>query len=112
MNVSISSHGAARVIVPQGRIDSVTSEEFERRLLEEWGRGARWFVFDLSALEAITSGGLRVFVSLAKRLREEGGMRFAGLKPAVKQVFDLTGLSLRVELFPARADALADYPPG
>ena len=37
---------------------------------------------------------------------------FYGDKPAVKQVFDLTGLSLRVELFPARADALAGYPPG
>jgi anti-anti-sigma regulatory factor len=47
-----------------------------------------------------------------KRLGAAGGkLCFAGLNKPVRQIFDIAGLSLRVEMCPTVEEALQKYPP-
>ncbi len=47
-----------------------------------------------NAVEYISSAGLRVFLMLARKVKESGGrLALCGLGASVKQVFDLAGFS-------------------
>jgi stage II sporulation protein AA (anti-sigma F factor antagonist) len=61
------------VVSPQGRLDSVTSTNFERDLLENIDSGATRLLLDFSKLDYISSAGLRSVLLAAKRIRASGG---------------------------------------
>jgi anti-anti-sigma factor len=49
-------------------------------------------VVDLSGVDYISSAGLRVMLTLAKRVRDrKGALALTGLEDAVRQVFELAG---------------------
>ncbi len=96
------------VLAPVGRIDAVTSNELEARLLAlVAARGVR-LVVDLQGVEYISSAGLRVFLRVAKRLKEQSGrLALCALGPAVRQVFELAGFLALFEVETERALALS-----
>lgn len=98
----------AIVVAPVGRIDAVTSDDLERRLLVlVAARGAR-LVVDMQAVEYISSAGLRVLLRLAKKSKEQAGrVVLCALGPAVRQVFELAGFLALFEIEPERGRALA-----
>jgi stage II sporulation protein AA (anti-sigma F factor antagonist) len=82
------------LLSPQGRLDSHNSPELERRALLEIGGGAKRLVIDLSAIDYISSAGLRAFLAVAKKLKEPPGrLVLCGMAPSVRQIFDLAGFS-------------------
>ena len=71
--------------------------------------GIRTLEFDLSALDYVSSAGLRVFLVAAKEMRSSGGgARFTGLNGGVREVFEISGLLTVLDISPRR-DAV---PPG
>ena len=70
-------------------------------------------IIDCGMLEYVSSAGLRVFL-LAARAAQKAGIAFAlcSLKPAVREVFDLSGFSSIIAVHPDRATALAQAQPG
>lgn len=59
---------------------------------------ARTFVLDFGATERVDSSGLGVLVSIAKRIRDEGGdLRLANMNDALWDVFRATRLDLLFE---------------
>ena len=96
------------VVAPRGRIDAVTSDELEPRLLAVVaGRGAR-LVVDMEGVEYISSAGLRVLLRLAKKAKEQSGrVVLSSLGPAVRQVFELAGFLALFEVEASRELALA-----
>lgn len=80
------------VVAPVGRIDSTTSEALDRQLAARVGAGDRRIVIDFSGVEYISSAGLRVMLTLAKKLRDlKGQLALAALGDSVRQVFELAG---------------------
>jgi anti-anti-sigma factor len=63
---------------------------------------------DLSGLDYISSAGLRVLLVVAKQLKTAGG-RLAplGAKKPVQEVFDVTGYTTLLDVFPNRNAAAA-----
>ncbi|HET7291629.1 MAG TPA: STAS domain-containing protein [Vicinamibacteria bacterium] len=101
------TNGGILVVAPAGRIDAVTSDEIERRLLGLATAGAR-LVVDLQAVEYISSAGLRVLLRLAKKVKEQSGrVVLCSLGPAVHQVFELAGFLALFEIEPDRGSAVA-----
>jgi stage II sporulation protein AA (anti-sigma F factor antagonist) len=92
--MTIDEHRAGSVIViaPRGRIDSTTSDTLETRLRELDRGGDRRVVVDLAGVDYISSAGLRVMLTLAKRTRDRSGaLALCGLEDAVRHVFELAG---------------------
>ena len=68
-------------------------------------------IIDCGMLEYVSSAGLRVFL-LGARAAQKAGIAFAicDLKPAVREVFDLSGFSRVLAVHPDRATALGQGP--
>ncbi|MGL4463042.1 MAG: ATP-binding protein [Planctomycetia bacterium] len=107
----IRRDGDRIVVQPVGDLDSTTGPQLETAMLAAIDHGARWVVVDLAAVPYVGSTALRAFLAVFRRLDQAGGVRFSGLTPAVKKVFDLSGFSFRVDLFETLAEATSDFPP-
>lgn len=74
-----------------GRLDTNTSPELTEALTFD---GVKKIVFDFSALEYISSAGLRVLMTAQKAmLAASGKMTIAHPNAMVKGVLDMTGMS-------------------
>lgn len=80
------------VVQPIGRLDSTSSPELERVLVENLDAGTKRLLFDFSSLDYISSAGLRVVLLAGKRLRPvQGKMALVGMRDVVREVFEMSG---------------------
>ena len=94
MEIKITQHGEIVIVEPVGSLDTRTTHEFEKKLLELLDLGTRRFVIDFMRTDHLTSSGLRVLLLLAKKLSSmEGGLALSSLNDHVKTVFDISGFT-------------------
>ena len=75
-----------------GRLDSNTSPDFDRRIFDSIEKGAKHMIVDCENLDYITSAGLRVLNKTAKRLKQsEGAIVLCAMVDYVKEVFEIAG---------------------
>ncbi len=92
MQINEMRQQGAVVVSPVGRIDSTTSPALDAHLQGLAKAGDHVIVMDLSGVDYISSAGLRVMLTLAKRTKESRGrLALAGLGDSVRQVFELAG---------------------
>lgn len=85
------NHGDYLEIILKGRLDTVTSAELQAALDKE-EINEKLVVLDFKELEYISSAGLRVLLSLKKKLSSEGReLEVHNLNDVVKEVFKVTG---------------------
>jgi anti-anti-sigma factor len=83
-------HG--RIIVAMGRLDSASAGTFENQLLALFESSGARVLVDFSGLEYVSSAGLRVVLMGAKKARQtQGKMALCGLRPDVREVFEVSG---------------------
>ena len=105
MQIDETRHAGAVVVAPVGRIDSTTSPALDAHLLALSKNREHRVVIDFSRVEYISSAGLRVMLTLAKRTKEaKGKLALASLGDSVRQVFELAGF---LPLFSVEATAEA-----
>ena len=80
------------VIKLEGRLDTTTAPQLEAELKNSLD-GVTELVFDLGALEYISSAGLRVLLSAYKTMRGKGSMKITNANELVQEVFEVTGFS-------------------
>jgi anti-sigma B factor antagonist len=108
MEIVESSHPQATVLALNGRLDGHSSPMVTERLDSVLARGAGRLVLDLGGLEYVSSAGLRVFLMAAKKgLASGSSVSFAGLSPAIREVFALSGFLDVLSVQPTVAEALA-----
>jgi anti-anti-sigma factor len=72
--------------------------------------GSKKLAVDFSALDYISSAGLRVLLGAAKQLKASGGsLRTFGLNDSVREVFDISGFSTILSVYPAESDAMKGF---
>ena len=92
MQISQEQQNGVVVVVPRGRIDSTTSGALEAHLAGLAKIGQARIVIDFTDVDYISSAGLRVMLTLAKRIRDaRGGLALCSLGETVRQVFELAG---------------------
>ena len=110
MNIHQSNHEGVTVIAPSGRIDTTTSGAVEAAIRREVDGGARDLVIDFARVEYISSAGLRVFLVLARRMRDlQGRLVLCALPEPVRQVFRLAGFMPLFRIEPTSEAALATF---
>lgn len=92
MSLSREKKGDVLVVSATGQINSANAADMEREMLQWVEEGERKWVLDMSAVEYISSAGLRVVLRLAKRLKQNSGyLVLCSLQPHVLEVFDISG---------------------
>jgi anti-sigma B factor antagonist len=100
MEIREERRDAILIVAPAGRVDSNTSSRFEAAVLGHASESR--LLVDLSAVEYISSAGLRVFLMLARKVKEAGGrLVLCGMGASVRQVFDLAGFTALFAVEPA-----------
>jgi anti-sigma B factor antagonist len=115
MRLDQRHYGDALVLSPVGRLDHDSSEGLRTELeplLEGAVREGRSIVLDLSALEYVSSAGLRCFSLAAKQARAEGGkIVVAAMTPLVAEIFQISRFNMLFEIHPGVREALAAVSP-
>lgn len=94
MKVEISQIDNQVMVVLEGRLDTVTSSEFEKTVSPYFTTPAIELVLDCAAMEYISSAGLRVVLMAHKSITAKGGkFIIRNLNNEVRSVFDMTGFS-------------------
>lgn len=75
-----------------GRVDSNTAPILDEEL-KKGIENVTNLVIDLEKLEYTSSAGLRVFLATYKTMSKQGSLVFINVSDAVKEIFDLTGMS-------------------
>jgi anti-sigma B factor antagonist len=90
----------------QGRLDSNTSQAFEKRLFDAMSDGAKNVIIDFKDLDYISSAGLRVILKATKALkREDGKILLCAMQDYVKEVFEIAGFDSFLPIVPTLDDA-------
>ena len=107
MNQQISKSGEYTVVHLGSRIDTTNAAEFEAQVTGLLDGGVSKLILDCAGLSYISSSGLRVFLVVQKRMTQLGGQfRLYGLQPAIREIFDISGFTTILSVFPDLASAL------
>lgn len=93
MEIKVTQDGNKATIALDGKLSVATSPDLEAAV-QGLPADTNEFVIDLTALEYISSAGLRVLVSTEKTAAKRGGkMLLLHPNDEVSEVFDMTGLA-------------------
>ena len=95
------------VLVPISRVDSATAKAFEAKVLAVVNSGAPKIVIDFSELDYISSAGLRVVLVGAKMTRAPRRFALCGMKPHIREIFDVSGFAKILQIHADRAAVTA-----
>ncbi|HAS82773.1 MAG TPA: hypothetical protein DCS43_08910 [Verrucomicrobia bacterium] len=112
MTISETIKNGITIMEAAGRLDSDSAPETGKRLAELIDGGIRQFVLDLSALDYVSSAGLRVLLNAARGAQKAGGrLVLAAASPQVKQVLDMVGFGAIIPVFDTTAAGCASFAP-
>ena len=92
MNIVKTQEGTTLTIAPEGRLDTVTAPQLEGELRTAVD-GVSELIFDLGALDYVSSAGLRVLLSAQKVMNKQGSMTVRNANPEIMEIFEVTGFS-------------------
>ena len=106
METEISNQHGAVVAAPAGPVDHASAAAFEAAVmpaLKKAGDEGTPFVLDLSAVNYMSSVGLRVLMLVAKAAKPAGTpVAVAGLQPSLAEIFQISRFD---KIFSIYADA-------
>jgi anti-anti-sigma factor len=107
VDLNVTRHGDIPVFRLKGRLSVVGADELEKQIVQSIDGGAKRLLFVFDDLDYISSAGLRVFyVGIKKLNNDASGFCFCGLKPAVRSIFDVVGLTPAVRVFATEQEAM------
>ena len=92
LKISINNEGKEYTFLLEGRLDTMTSPSFEKKISEVVD-GADKLIFDFSDLMYISSAGLRVLLGATQKMEGKDELIVRNPNHSVREVFDLTGFS-------------------
>ncbi|MGD8342505.1 MAG: STAS domain-containing protein [Desulfobacterales bacterium] len=97
------------VFAIKGRLDAATASTAEETITQTMADNTKRLLFDLSALEYLSSGGLRVILGAAKEIRRrEGKVALAALTPYVYEIFEVSGFTAMIPIKDSVEEALKE----
>ncbi len=107
MTITPTHAGDAVVLRVAGRLDALTSPEFEKTCQQHINSETRRMVLDFEGVEYISSAGLRAILLAGKTLHAGGGvLRLSGLHGTVKDTLEMAGFCALFPVFASTEAAL------
>jgi len=108
MDIQFEKTGPILVVTLQGRLDAAEHNMIRESVGKEIeSSGSKGVVFDLAALEYVSSAGFREFFLLGRQLqRVGGGLAVCSLQPAVQRIFDIAQFQTAYPVCLSRDEAL------
>ena len=92
MTIEKNLSGTAAALKIIGRLDTTTAPELEVAI-DGCAAEIKDLVLDCSALEYVSSAGLRVILKAQKMMNVQGAMKLTHVNETIMEVFDITGFA-------------------
>ena len=92
MTIERNVNGAVVTLKIVGRLDTSTAPALEAAI-DGCAADIKELILGCSALEYISSAGLRVILKTQKQMNVQGSMKLIGVNETVMEVFDITGFA-------------------
>ncbi len=110
MEIVEAKQDAINIYRVQGRLDSNTSPDLEKRIFAAISDGSKEMILDFENLDYISSAGLRVILKATKDLkRSEGKIILCAMKDYVKEVFEISGFDSFLPIVTSLDDAINSF---
>ena len=98
------------VLTLRGTIETTNASGLEETLERIFSENCYRIVVDLGDVSYISSAGWGIFISEIKRIRRNGGdIKLAGMRPEVREVFDLLEFGSILKPFMKTSEAVRDF---
>jgi anti-sigma B factor antagonist len=106
VDVVETKSGTKTILEAKGRLDTMTSGEFEKRVAALIAAGSRQLVFDFSRLTFLSSAGLRAILFAAKAISAKRGKLTLGVPAGpVRETLAMAGVIPLLAVFHSQAEA-------
>ena len=110
MDISVRETSGVSVMDFTGNLDTNTSPAAESVVNQLLEGGSEKIIFNFMNLNYISSSGLRILLSTAKKMKTSGGkMMVCNLNDMVQEVFDISGFAAILDLASNEEEALAAF---
>ncbi len=110
MAIASETYGDVAVARLEDELTADNVARFENILDQSVKEGVRNFVIDMEKTEYMDNAGLEAIDELSTRLENSGGqLKFSGLGPGCRKVFELTRFDRRFDLFDSLIDAVRSF---
>ena len=92
MNIEKTMTDGTVILKLVGRLDTTTAPNLESTI-DGCITGIKELVIDCSALEYVSSAGLRVILKAQKLMNAQGSMKVTNVNEAIMEVFEITGFA-------------------
>jgi anti-anti-sigma factor len=100
--------GGCKILRVSGRIDFESALDFEHHINAMIQEAGDCYIIELSEVELLSSAGLRVMLSTAKRVaHRNASLALAAPSQVVRQVFEISHFNLLFKIFPSVPAAIA-----
>jgi anti-sigma B factor antagonist len=108
MIAKLETEGRCKILRVSGRIDFESALDFEQQINSMIQQDGDCFIIELAEVELLSSAGLRVLLSTAKRVsHRDAALGLAAPSQVVRQVFEISHFNLLFKIFPSVAEAIA-----
>jgi anti-sigma B factor antagonist len=104
MTAKVETLSGCKILRVSGRIDFESALDFEHHINAMIHEGGDRYIIELSQVELLSSAGLRVMLSTAKR---NASLALAAPSQVVRQVFEISHFNLLFKIFPTVQAAVA-----
>ncbi len=108
MKIAEEKKGKITVFSLEGRLDTNTSTDVEKKIFETIALGNKDLVIDFGKLDYISSSGIRVLIRCHKELEKQNGHLFlANIPKPIENILYITGFLPYFKVFERQAQAVA-----
>ena len=90
MIIEKNFHGTELTVTIVGRLDTTTAPQLEAEFKQSIN-GVEKLVLDFTALEYLSSAGLRVLLAAQKVMNKQGEMIIRNVNDTINEIFEVTG---------------------
>ena len=107
MEITMRDEGDTKIVMLNGKLDTNTTPAAEGEINTLLDAGVNKLLINFEQLSYISCSGLRLLLATAKRLKASGGdIKVCSLNEMATEVFELSGFSSIIKVFPSEQDAL------
>ena len=88
------------IVALEGRLDTLTSQDFEKELAKELTPDVHGLTIDVSNVEYISSAGLRTILAVQQYMEENDfrNVKMVHINDVIRDVFNVTGFDELVDI--------------
>jgi len=96
------------LLIIEGRLDTAAVPVLDAKIEEELGEGHAKILLDFTNVGYLSSSGMRLLLSLSKKLKEQGGeLLLFSIKEEVMEIIKLAGFEKILSIYHDRKAAVA-----